>query len=844
MKAAERNLASAQGTNKAAEKQLADKKHLMDVWKDEQKKNEEQVKAIQDDNEKYKSQQEKNQAYLQLRKDDAAKANSAIKKAAVVSFFVGLANSTAQNAKGFMDQLTVGASEAVVKGKVYQIENELKELENTYRLKGETALAKDSSKVKHLQKAEEIKKNNPNYNKDPEYNKEQFAASEDEKRSKELQDDRTKLAKAIEQKEKELAKARVEEAKQLEDLHQKLKEQYKVNPEADALDIEVKTNLNKLVQKAAKEKVDKFVAENADFADILTSNAYLEADAAQRLVIKEQVKIKANEKAVEDKAKTLESYSNKLKGLFTPNNMSRIDTVVGAAETIVGLYGSVKKFVTGGGGDDKENEDSKGIADKIADMKEKAANVRKGMMEDGGDKEKEQGVVDNVLDITQSLREITESIASKIETIAKDYDDVLDDQRQIKMHADNEVKAYQAIFNDSKNKNLTLPEAFAQKRGNDIKRIQKALDDSIEVGEKAVENSKQPIVDAEKELKVATNEKNKADSVVAEAQKKLDHLVDIEVQKDKGKALNVFRGNRQKLGDLAYDGYGNDLQALFPKTEDEIRDEGRWQMKKEADRQFAEQQKKFEEQNAAAEAENKRLKEKLEAERKAFEAELKAFEAKKRELEEAKKKLQEQNDTQKGQLDQQAEREERERQRVENERQQAELQKRNENEAKMDKLRDILDNLNDTNNGYFGHKNSKQFEQVQNKLYDFISNKADNISFEPDQTEKLKTALTDYLKHVGMGVASHKNGNIRKENVLAALNIIDPKEALVYKGMADAKRDGKGSSKQIDLEKLMEKEYIKRENKPRRELKAGNVSKPSKEFEGPKPAPLAPKKNK
>ena len=62
--------------------------------------------------------------------------------------------------------------------------------------------------------------------------------------------------------------------------------------------------------------------------------------------------------------------------------------------------------------------------------------------------------------------------------------------------------------------------------------------------------------------------------------------------------------------------------------------------------------------------------------------------------------------------------------------------------------------------------------------------------------------------------------------------------------MADAKRDGKGTSKQIDLDKLMEKEYIKRENKPRRELNVGNVSKPSKDIEGPKPAPLAPKKNK
>lgn len=836
-KTAERNLASAEGTKKLTEKQLAEKEHLVQVWKDEQKKNEEQVKSIQNDNEKYKSQKDKNDAYLKLRQADADKANSAIKKAAVISFFVGLANSTAQNAKGFLDQLTVGAAESVVKGRVYQMENELKELENNYRLKGETALAKDGSRIKHLKKAEEIRKNNLDFKNNPEYKKEQDAAVEDDNRSKELQNDRAGIKKQIEEKQKELAKARVEEAKQLEDLHQKLREQYKVNPEADALDIEIKTNANKLVADAAKKKMQEFEAQNAEIADIFTSPAFLEADAAQRLVIKEEVKNKSNEKDVEKKAEKLENYSNTLKKLFTPKNMSRIDTVVSAAETIVGLYGSVKNFVTGGGGDDKEDEDSKSIADKIADMKEKATNVRKGMMEDGGDKEKEQTAVENVLDITQSLREITENIAQKIEKYAKEYDDVLDDQRQIKMHADNEVKAYKDIFNDTKNKNLTLEDAFKLKRGGDAERIQKSLDESIDLSRKAVKNSEKPIEEAAEKLNAANEEYARTQAEVDNVQKKLDHLVDIEKAKRKGEALGQFRRDKHKHdpGNLAFEAYGDDLNALFPKTQDEVIAEVKQEMRAEAQKQFDELEKKTNSELASKQKE-------LDEQKAAFEAKLKEIEEQQKKIAEQQKKLEEQQkkingqneqlDQHARQADQQRQQAEAQRQQAEAQRQQAEAQRRSDNEAKMEKLHDILDNLNDTNNAYFGHTNSKEYDQVRKHLYDFVTNKAENISFAPDRTEKLQTALTKYLDHVGMGVASHRNGEIRKENVLAALNLINPEKAHDYEVKASVKRDGKKDSVQIDLKTLMDKDTVKR-TAPRRQ-NVVKVGAPSKDIEGPR----------
>lgn len=91
-----------------------------------------------------------------------------------------------------------------------------------------------------------------------------------------------------------------------------------------------------------------------------------------------------------------------------------------------------------------------------------------------------------------------------------------------------------------------------------------------------------------------------------------------------------------------------------------------------------------------------------------------------------------------------------------------------------------------------------------------------------------------------MGVASHHNSNVRKENVLAALNIINPTLAINYEGRAQEARKGKKDSKQIKLNELMGKDTVSR-TKPRRD-ETLKVSKPSKDIEGPHPAPIAPKK--
>ena len=172
----------------------------------------------------------------------------------------------------------------------------------------------------------------------------------------------------------------------------------------------------------------------------------------------------------------------------------------------------------------------------------------------------------------------------------------------------------------------------------------------------------------------------------------------------------------------------------------------------------------------------------------------------------------------------------------------AEQKQRQENYKKMEKLHDIMDNLTDTDNGYFGHKNSTEFTTVQTKLYDFLKKKEQNVEFKPEQTQELKDALTAYLKHVGMGVASHHNGNVRKENVLTALNIIDPVEAVKFEGMAEAERRGKSTSKQIKLSDLMDKDSVKRDPNKKRTAVAP-VGNQAKDLKAPNNVP-APKKNK
>ena len=160
----------------------------------------------------------------------------------------------------------------------------------------------------------------------------------------------------------------------------------------------------------------------------------------------------------------------------------------------------------------------------------------------------------------------------------------------------------------------------------------------------------------------------------------------------------------------------------------------------------------------------------------------------------------------------------------------------------MARLSDIIDNLRDTGNAYSGHKNTGEFNAVITQLQDFVDNKDRTIQFRPDQTRNLEEALTKYLNHTGMDTAWHEKGNIRKENVLAALNLINPDKAKEYEQQANSVRR---ASKKIDLNTLMEKDTVKRDpNKKRNGNLPREDKNPSRDIEGPHPAPVAPKKGK
>ena len=677
-----------------------------------------EAKKLQNDDKK--TQKQKNEDFLKQKKEAADAAGSAIRKAAVKSFFVGIADSAADFSKGFMDKLTLTVSESVVKGKVKQMEDELSEKEDTYRLKGETALAKGRSQLQHVKEAEMRGKDAPQYKPLLEY------AADDERRAKDIHKERDEIGKEIEKMQEDLAGARVEEKKQLDELHQKLKDSYHIDFEAEAKKIDIKTGVNEAAAHQATKQIAEDLENGKDIVDLLTSPAYTEVDAAQRQVIKEQVKLKAAEKELENDAKDIEKYSNALKGLFTPKNMGRVETVVSAAETIYKLYGSVKGFINGkgGSGDQNEDEEEKSIAEKISDMKKKAADVRKGMMGEGEPKEDEPGIVDNIIAITQSMREVTDTLSTKIKDFAEEYENDLTTQRGIKINADWEYNEFKEIFKKEPEK--ALDKAFVEvvyKSESDIVTNQQ---ESIQYTEGAMKETEEKMKAAEEDLRKKEKEQEDVDKKVEDAQKKLDDLIAAEKQKK--------------------------ADALKAQQEENARQQ-------EALKQQQEERRRREEENAQREANERRLAEEREREADRL------------------RTLHEKND------------------------------------LKMEQLQDLLDNLTDTKNGYAGHDNTTEYGKVIDQLQKFTGDTDKNIDFSKENTKDLKDALTGYLNHVGMDTAWHRNGNVRKENVLAALNIIDPETAKIFEQQANNVRR---KSKQLDLNTLMEKEGIKRPDEKRR----------------------------
>ncbi|MBR3104986.1 MAG: hypothetical protein IKH46_14325 [Lachnospiraceae bacterium] len=127
------------------------------------------------------------------------------------------------------------------------------------------------------------------------------------------------------------------------------------------------------------------------------------------------------------------------------------------------------------------------------------------------------------------------------------------------------------------------------------------------------------------------------------------------------------------------------------------------------------------------------------------------------------------------------------------------------------KFDDILDALTGTKNGYLWHRNSTEYDNLVNAIRD-ASVKAYNGTRATDMTNE-KQAIVDYLNHVSKDTAWHGNGNVRKENALKALNLIDPEAAKNYVTEANRVRKEKNH---INLDQLMEKEYGKKERHERR----------------------------
>ena len=211
--------------------------------------------------------------------------------------------------------------------------------------------------------------------------------------------------------------------------------------------------------------------------------------------------------------------------------MGRVDTVISVAEGLFSLYGTVKGIVAGGGGGEKEeDEEEKNIAGKIKDIKDKTSDIRKGMMGEGEEKEEEPKVIENVLSITQSMREIMDVVSTKINKIAMDYQNDLDAQRAIKANADKDVKELKEMFN--KNADTRIPEAFHGLSTNP-QQIVVQLGKTIEISKEALENTSKNVENAKKAYDQINEKFLNAEKDVDKAKKDLEDTIKSEKERIK-----------------------------------------------------------------------------------------------------------------------------------------------------------------------------------------------------------------------------------------------------------------------------------------------------------------------
>nr|MCR5178389.1 hypothetical protein [Lachnospiraceae bacterium] len=649
-------------------------------------------------------QYEKNAAFLKHQKDIADEDASRARKDGIKSAVYGIANDAAKGAKSFMDRLTVGVAEAVVKGRTRQLEDDLAEKEREYQLKGKTILAKNRQALRHTKNAGRYAEHSE------QWELEMRQAAEMSGEAEKLTKERGEIGGEIRDLREKLAEARVREKKELAELDDKLHRAYGMDQEAVQeahTKAQIRTDVNALKGIAAMLKVS---SNTAPFEDLITSAAYTEVDSEQRQLMEAEAKQFKQELAADEKGRQLMEISDQLKGLFTPKNLSRVDTMVNAAENLYKLYGKVRELTDGGDGDEA-GEDEKDLTASVKEMKDKVSEIREKMMGDGEDTTE---VVDAVLALADNMRAVTDQISGKIEAASKEAEAKWIESREISRESQRDYEVFSDGFRDHMER--TVAEVVTPHMEEKLLDARIRMQERIDLAEDVVEQAQVDVNDARADLDKKKAALKKAEDILARAEKS-----QIEME---------------------------------------------------------ERRKRAEAEIAAEEA------------RKAAEEAKKAAEAKKLNEEKA-------SDTAKGSDDAQI------------------FEGSKEPDPRLEQLQDILDNLQDTGRGYFGHSNSKEYNDVVEKLTDYLADGRTSVDPSDPATVWLTGALAAYLDHTGMDTAWHKSGNIRKENILAALNLVDHDTALTYEAKANKVRN---SRSKISLDTLMDSEHIKRrEPRPTRD---------------------------
>ena len=344
------------------------------------------IRANKKEEAQWNSQQACDKKFIEDTKQKAGEATSKRRKMMIGSTVTRFAAKLSTAVGNSVVTAGTTIAEGIVKGERVQVENDLKALQDTQERKQQTATALLFNSAKDMNDAIKIDgdqsiKNNVDI-------AVMTAQAGGDKMIKAVsassahmglydkikaKEDELVTAKEIEKNKLEKIEKEISEKKTLEN-NKKLEQNRLDRYESSLL------TLNTELQNAK----DTFDALKVDGNQILSKEVMADFDAARNEArnqrLSDEVKrINKEQTDLEKQMKTMQEYSDKLSKYLTPDNMGKVDTIVGIAETLYSAYSSVSKYL-----DDKkeakeqeaEQKTVQGVADSLKEQSDAAKEAK------------------------------------------------------------------------------------------------------------------------------------------------------------------------------------------------------------------------------------------------------------------------------------------------------------------------------------------------------------------------------------------------------------------------------------------------------------------------------------